>query len=335
MKEYLGVAAAAAAVAVSLTFGTLTANAHAGGMVSLTFDDGWKSQYESVVPLLHNAGMKGTFYVISGFVGEDEYMDAEEVADLSARGHEVGAHSVSHPHLPDLGSDEVTEELVDSKAYLEEVTGKEVTSFAYPYGEYYEGVDGQTADAGYATARTADDGFNDEDTGAYLLRAYTVEADTPIALVKDLIDEAKADGTWLIISFHHIDDSGRQYSIPTEYVEEVIAYLNETSVPEVTVSEGYELLHGAEVPDDTGTSTPPVDDGEGTSTPPTDDDTSTSTPPTDDDDDQGGSGDDDQGENGNDDDEDDDMESHGHHFSIENYRAEVRARINELRGRFR
>lgn len=35
------------------------------GMISLTFDDGWSSQYKNAFPILSNANMKGTFYVIS------------------------------------------------------------------------------------------------------------------------------------------------------------------------------------------------------------------------------------------------------------------------------
>lgn len=322
-------------------FGASTASAQ---MVSLTFDDGWQSQYEEVVPLLEAAGMESTFYIISGTFDESEYMSADEVADLAAMGHEIGAHSVNHAHLADIDQDDLAFELAQSKADLEEVTGTAVRTFAYPYGEYDDDVLESTEAAGYTTARTADDGFNDGDTEAYLLRAYTVEGDTSIDFVKDLIDEAKSDGTWLIISFHHIDDSGDQYSIPADYVAEVIGYLKESGVPEVTVSKGYDLLHGTTTPpvdDDEGTSTPPTDDegtstpptdDEGTSTPPTDDDEGTSTPPTDEEDEDG----DDQGNDDDEDDDDDDMESgHHHRFSIENYRVEVRARISELRGRFR
>lgn len=47
---------------------------------------------------------------------------------------EIGAHSVSHPALADLPPLDQLYELVQSKARLEEITGRPVTCFAYPYG---------------------------------------------------------------------------------------------------------------------------------------------------------------------------------------------------------
>ena len=49
---------------------------------------------------------------------------------------EVGAHSVTHPNLSKLTVASQLDEIQRSKAYLEEILDRPVTSFAYPYGCY-------------------------------------------------------------------------------------------------------------------------------------------------------------------------------------------------------
>ncbi|MBI1766323.1 MAG: polysaccharide deacetylase family protein [Acidobacteria bacterium] len=49
---------------------------------------------------------------------------------------EIGSHTVTHPLLPHLSPAEQEGEIHDSKIALEEITGRPVTSFAYPYGRY-------------------------------------------------------------------------------------------------------------------------------------------------------------------------------------------------------
>ncbi|MFB6190842.1 MAG: polysaccharide deacetylase family protein [Candidatus Nanohaloarchaea archaeon] len=69
----------------------------------LTFDDGLKSSYRAA-DVLEDLGARATFYIITGLMGElwdgAEVMSWSQVKELDDRGHEVGAHTVSHPNLP-------------------------------------------------------------------------------------------------------------------------------------------------------------------------------------------------------------------------------------------
>src|ERR1035437_7820808 len=56
-----------------------------------------------------------------------------EVRELQRYGISFGSHTVTHPQLRDLGKDDIEKELVNSKKAIEEKTGREVDSFAYPY----------------------------------------------------------------------------------------------------------------------------------------------------------------------------------------------------------
>lgn len=62
--------------------------------VSLTFDDGMRSQLDAALPILGEWGMTATFYVNP----RDDYAQAlEEWRPAVLDGHEVGNHTVNHP----------------------------------------------------------------------------------------------------------------------------------------------------------------------------------------------------------------------------------------------
>ena len=81
-------------------------------------------------------------------------LTADELGALAAGGLvEVGAHTITHPPLSRLSADERRKEIAGSKAFLEEVLGRPVTSFAYPYGDV-GGSRRQVSEAGFHSACT-------------------------------------------------------------------------------------------------------------------------------------------------------------------------------------
>ncbi len=70
----------------------------AGGMVSLTFDDGLKSVYDEAFPVLGKYNIKATAGIVLNRVtcGNDDYMNVEEVLELQRAGWEIASHSVTH-----------------------------------------------------------------------------------------------------------------------------------------------------------------------------------------------------------------------------------------------
>src|SRR5690606_23028388 len=53
---------------------------------------------------------------------------------LTDLGVEIGSHTMTHRSLTGLSARELAEELVGSKKAIEDITGRAVTSFAYPFG---------------------------------------------------------------------------------------------------------------------------------------------------------------------------------------------------------
>lgn len=117
------------------------------GLVGLTFDDGYKDFLYTALPILEEFGFTATVFVIGDLLGKDndwkhhyepkpriKLLEAEEVREVSERGMEVGAHTMSHAWLPDLDPEQLEEEVSGSRQVLGELLGEAVEGFCYPYG---------------------------------------------------------------------------------------------------------------------------------------------------------------------------------------------------------
>lgn len=81
-------------------------------------------------------------------------MSPAQVRELAARGHEIGAHSVSHAMLPQCDDAQLERELVESRARLSEWTSAQVTSLCYPDGAHDARVVAAARRVGYTLACT-------------------------------------------------------------------------------------------------------------------------------------------------------------------------------------
>ncbi len=115
-----------------------------------TFDDGRASQWEAAHEL-NARGLVGVFFVQGGGTA----LSDEQLRQLVAWGHELAAHSMSHPLLTQLSDDELEYEVAGAKAALEATLGVPIAFFAYPFGDYDARVVAAVAAAGYRGALAA------------------------------------------------------------------------------------------------------------------------------------------------------------------------------------
>ncbi len=106
--------------------------------VCLTFDDGYRDNLTELVPILERTGAKATVFVVTDLIGFNEYfLTAEDLKTLAVCPYiEIASHGITHRDFLELTEEELEEELVTSKAQLEEITGREILSFSYPSGHY-------------------------------------------------------------------------------------------------------------------------------------------------------------------------------------------------------
>lgn len=140
--------------------------------VFLTFDDGFRDNYETALPMLRERGLNAFVFVLPQLVDEGGPLAWPEVADharsypetmrsvtwpmleeMRDAGWEVGSHTLTHPHLPRLDGEALREELSESRRRVQERLGR-CDTLAYPFGEWDERVARAAADCGYSFAFT-------------------------------------------------------------------------------------------------------------------------------------------------------------------------------------
>ena len=213
-------------------------------MISITFDDGWKNQYTRAFPVLDRYGIKGTFYIISRMPeymlheGEGR-MNDEEIRILSNKGHEIGAHSQTHPHLQISMPWKVRREVEGSKKDLED-RGFKIEAFCYPYGRRNWFVDRVVANFGFLGARLAHGEYNTNTTDKFHLEAKCLRNFTTLEEVKNWIDNAM--DKWLILVFHQIENNPPGWGVEQGMLEDICRYIKYKNLEVVTVSEGIRKL---------------------------------------------------------------------------------------------
>jgi peptidoglycan/xylan/chitin deacetylase (PgdA/CDA1 family) len=177
----------------------------ARGLVSVTFDDGYASQFFNALPVLRRYCIPGTFYIISGALTQQPaYMTGDQVQALSASGQEIASHTVSHAHLKTLTTDELKNELAQSQETLQALIGKAVPDFAYPYGEYSSDTI-EAASSIYQSQRTVDAGYNTKSNfQPTKLLVQNVVHSTTTSDVRGWITKAAHDKSWLILVYHEV-----------------------------------------------------------------------------------------------------------------------------------
>ena len=133
--------------------------------VAITFDDGFQSVCDNALPELASRRMPCTVFVPAGALGRnpdwegesagalpDPVMPAQVIKSLAGPLVTIGAHSLSHPHLSRIPREEARREIAGSKAMLEELIGREVTLFAFPYGDFDAATTRMCEEAGFAHA---------------------------------------------------------------------------------------------------------------------------------------------------------------------------------------
>jgi peptidoglycan/xylan/chitin deacetylase (PgdA/CDA1 family) len=127
--------------------------------VVVTFDDAWSDTHENALDVLVEHGIPTTLYVPTAFLDRPGFLTRAQVLDLLQAGIEIGAHTRTHTDLRACSDIQLDNEIAGSRADLEDLLGREVTTFAYPAGLHDDRVVGAVARAGFRTAITTRRGW--------------------------------------------------------------------------------------------------------------------------------------------------------------------------------
>ncbi|MEV6417560.1 polysaccharide deacetylase family protein [Kribbella sp. NPDC051718] len=212
--------------AVALAAGSLVAilqpaTAATNTIVSLTFDDGQASQI-STLPMLQSRGMRGTYYINSGWVGDsDYYMTWPEIHSLADAGNEIGSHTVHHTVLTNVSTATATREVCDDRTNIVAQGFPAPVSFAYPEAEYNNAAKQVVQSCGMSSARgvggVSEDGCDDcpyaesvppVDPMA-LQTPQAADQNTTVAQLQSYVTAAESHGGgWVVLTFHGVCSNG-------------------------------------------------------------------------------------------------------------------------------
>jgi peptidoglycan/xylan/chitin deacetylase (PgdA/CDA1 family) len=142
--------------------------------VLITFDDGYRDNYENAFPILSKQEMKATFFIISGMIGAVDRVTEADIREMSQRGMAIGSHTVSHRPLGDLPLKEMQQELFQSRYTLEDIIGTQVDSISYPRGSYNYDTIQMASDFGYISGFTTLNGSCSKTSPLFVLRRIPV-----------------------------------------------------------------------------------------------------------------------------------------------------------------
>src|SRR5277367_566758 len=151
---------------VTPVYGRPPAAANGARHVTLTFDDGFASAFKHALEPMARRGFRAIQFLVADRIGQfnewevvqgevrERLMDAGQVKEWMSAGHEIGAHSLTHPYLTRISLREAREQVFSSKKKLEDRYGAPIRHFCYPYGDWNPAVRDLVIGAGYETACT-------------------------------------------------------------------------------------------------------------------------------------------------------------------------------------
>ncbi len=174
--------------------------------ILVTIDDGALSTLTVAAPILARHRVPAVAFVSAGRLGEpaddgpERFLDRHEVASLPDYGIEIGSHAVDHVSLGGLDRHRLQRALGGSKVILEDLTGREITAFAYPFGTRLDFDDcsrREAALAGYRVCFTSQHGAVGRGSDPLLLPRIKIEGGDPMIV----FDRALVGGldAWILI----------------------------------------------------------------------------------------------------------------------------------------
>ncbi len=121
-------------------------------IVSITFGGGRTNQL-AAASVLAAHGFKGTFYIISGAMGQPGYLTANNVRTIAAGGHEIGGLTITHADLTTVSHSTMVYEVCQGRQDLLNLGISPVISFDYPFGHSNAEVQGVVQSCGFTSGR--------------------------------------------------------------------------------------------------------------------------------------------------------------------------------------
>ncbi|WP_028307314.1 polysaccharide deacetylase family protein [Desulfitibacter alkalitolerans] len=116
--------------------------------IALTINIDWGEEYiEPMLDIFEKENIKVTFFPTGNWASRFPEM----IKLIHEKGHEIGNHGYSHPHVDQLSKEENKQEIIKTQKIIRDLTGIETVLFASPYGEKKQHVIDAAGELGHKT----------------------------------------------------------------------------------------------------------------------------------------------------------------------------------------
>ena len=158
--------------------------------IVISFDDGYRDNYENAYPILRKYNIPATFFLTTGFIGTGQiprwdkayYNDGknlmlswQQVREMRGYGITFGSHTLTHPFLTRISRKQAQKEICLSKDIIEQKTGMPITTFSYPSGNFDSDIKQIVKEAGYSAAVSTIPGYNSTHDDVHALKRNVIQ----------------------------------------------------------------------------------------------------------------------------------------------------------------
>jgi peptidoglycan/xylan/chitin deacetylase (PgdA/CDA1 family) len=211
-------------------------------MVSFTFDDIPKSAATTGASILDAHDARGTFYISGGLIGAPSpnwtAADAQDIANLHSKGHEIGCHTYSHRRTCDLDAEALTEEIERNRRYLRLLDPSiKIENFAYPFG-YGSFVRKRQLKTAFQSCRSIVPGVNSGAVDMQFLRAMPlIDGGIDRGEIERAFDKAQTNNGWLIFYTHDVADKPSPYGCTPALMNHALEAASRRRIPVLNMAE--------------------------------------------------------------------------------------------------
>ena len=153
--------------------------------LEVSFDDGYDSDVNVVLPALLERNMSARFFPLAGQLGRPGRVDSDALRELRCAGMTIGSHGMRHRSWRRMDSAARQEELIEARRVLSAAVDAPIETAACPFGDYDRGALTALRAQGYSAVFTSD--RRRARDGAWLQPRYSVRHSDTLQTVRDQI----------------------------------------------------------------------------------------------------------------------------------------------------
>lgn len=211
-------------------------------LLTFSFDDAPQSAATIGAAILEARGFRGTYFISAGLCGQDShfgpYTTEAQIADLSARGHEIACHTLMHIDCGRAGGAEIAASVEQNQQKIQFLGLPSSTTFAYPYGDVSPQAKAVLSTR-YLSSRALHHGLIVSGSDLNQTPAIGIEGGHGEKVAMDWLDKAAhtPDG-WLVLYTHDVREAPSPWGCTPDALARLADLAVELGFEVVTYAEG-------------------------------------------------------------------------------------------------